>query len=68
MLDDAFGLCQHLRFRNPQGSGGHGDGEVVDFDAVELVDAHLYGILEFTHHHLAVVAFTDCLVFKSTQT
>ena len=67
MLDDSFGFVKHLRLRNPQGSGGYGDGKVIDFDAIELVDAHFYGVHELAHHHLVVIAFADDLVLQTAQ-
>ena len=41
MGDDVLGLFQHLALGDPQGGFGHGGGEVVDLDAVELVDGDL---------------------------
>ena len=39
-LDNLFRLGEHLGLRNPEGGLADGDGEVIDFDAVELVDGH----------------------------
>ena len=40
MSDDLLGFAEHLAFGDPEGGFRDGDGEVVDFDAVELVDGH----------------------------
>ena len=42
-VDDALGLLHHLAFGDPYRCLGDGDGEVVDLDAVELLDADLDG-------------------------
>ena len=44
LMDDLLCLCQHLGFTYPKGSGGDGDGEVVDLDAIELTDVDLDGV------------------------
>ena len=41
LAGDLLGVVQCLLFRDPQGGLGDGHGEVVDLDAVELVDADL---------------------------
>ncbi len=46
VVDDLLRLRHHLCLAYPQGGGGYGDGEIVDFDAVELVDTHLDGVVE----------------------
>ena len=43
VVDDALGLLHHLAFGDPYRGLGDGDGEVVDLDAVELLDADLDG-------------------------
>ena len=43
-MNDVLGLLHHLVFRDPQGGPGHGDGEVVDLNAVELTDGDFYGV------------------------
>lgn len=40
-----LGFLHHLAFGNPQGGLGHGHGEVVNLDAVELADTNLDGIV-----------------------
>ena len=67
VTDDLLRLRQHLRLGNPERGRGDGDGEVVDFDAVELLNRDLNRVLELAHHHLAVVALADDFVFQSPQ-
>ena len=66
VMNDLLRLCHHLRLAYPQGSGGYGDGEVVDFYAVELVDAHLDGVFEGVEL-LHAVYLLDNLVLQSAQ-
>ena len=44
-LDNALGLLHHLAFGDPDGGFRDGDGEVVDLDAVELLDIDLDRII-----------------------
>ena len=64
-MDDLFCLRQHLGLRDPKGGGGHGDGEVVDLDTIELLYADLNDKLP--HHHLIAIQFLDGLVFHSPE-
>ena len=67
-MDDAFGFAKHLCLRYPEGGCGHGDGEIVYLDAVELVDADLDGVgLLESEERLAVVADVDDLVLQAAQ-
>ena len=67
-MDNLFRLCQHLRLRNPKGSGGNGYGKVVDFNAIELLDAHFDGVHFFKSEEcLSVIAFANSLVFQTTE-
>lgn len=65
-MDDLLRLRHHLRLAYPEGGGGYGDGEVIDFDAVKLVDAHLDGVLEDVEL-LYAVYLLDNLVLQSAQ-
>ena len=66
VVNDALGLSHHLTLAYPQRSGGHGDGKIVDLDAIELIDTHLDGIdkgIEGLH----VVDELDHLVLEPSQ-
>ena len=66
VADDLLRLRHHLRLADPEGGGGHGDSEVVDLDAVELVDAYLDGVgkgIELLH----AVYQLDNLVLQAAQ-
>ena len=64
VVDDLLCLCHHLRLAYPESGGGYGDGEVIDFDAVKLMDVHLDGILEGVKL-LHAVYLLDNLVLQS---
>ena len=66
MGDDVLGLFQHLALGDPQGGFGHGGGEVVDLDAVELVDGDLNWICIIAHCNLVCLA-AERIVFQPTQ-
>ena len=66
VVDDLLRLRHHLRLADPEGGGGHGDGEVVDLDAIKLVDAHLDGILKGIEL-LHAVYLLDNLVLQAAQ-
>ena len=66
VVNDALGLSHHLTLAYPQRCGGHGDGKIVDLDAIELIDTHLDGIdkgIEGLH----VVDELDHLVLEPSQ-
>ena len=68
MVDDSLGFGHHLRLANPQGCRSDSDGKIVDFDAIELVDAHLDGVdLLKAQERLPVVALTYRLVLQPPQ-
>ena len=46
VMDNLLSLRHHLRLTYPQCCCGYGDGEVIDFYAVKLMDIYLNGILE----------------------
>ena len=66
VVDDLLCLCHHLRLAYPESGGGYGDGEVIDFDAVKLMDVHLDGILEGVKL-LHAVYLLDNLVLQSSE-
>ncbi|SPJ41330.1 hypothetical protein CHUV2995_02144 [Corynebacterium diphtheriae subsp. lausannense] len=65
--DDRFGLDVGLELRDPQGGGGYGDGEVVDLDPVELVQADLEGDVAKTELSLVAGKLREDLVFDFAQ-
>ena len=67
--DDLLGLTEHLCLADPECRRGHRHGEVVDLDAVELVDAHLDGVhfLE-AEERLAVMTLANNLILQPPQT
>ena len=65
--DDLGGFGEHLGVGDPEGGFGDGYGEVVDFDAVELVDGDADGVFDESEDALALVAGGDGLVFESAE-
>ena len=73
-VHDGFGFAQHLRFGEPESGFGDGDGEVVDFDPVELRDGDFdeSGVPAGDPEHAAARAFVldeaaDDFVFEAAQ-
>ena len=75
-MNDVFRLLHHLAFSNPQRGLGNGGRKVVDFNAVELLDAYHDGgqVPLQAHHNLArsraplrVNQTADDLVLQAAQ-
>lgn len=64
--DDVFRFLHHLGFCNPEGRFCHGDGEVIDFNAVELFDGHFDGIIQ-VKESLAAGELPDDPVLQPAQ-
>ena len=67
LLHDALRLGQHLRLANPEGGGGNHGGEIVNLNAVKLIDAHLDRVIEFAHHAPPGEEGFEGAVFETTQ-
>ena len=61
------GLLHHLAFGNPKCRLCHGAGEIVDLNAIELVNAHLNGVGHLTDDAVSAVNNAQGLIFKSAQ-
>ena len=61
-MDNHLGLLEHLIFSDPKSGSGDGDGEIIDFDAVEILDGNFdlaWGA--------EGVKFSDDLVLEATE-
>ena len=67
LFDDALRFCQHLGFADPESSSGYCNSKIIDFNAIELLDAHFDRIHKGTHHSLAMIFGTDYLVLQASQ-
>ena len=65
-MDYIFGFLHHLAFCNPEGSLCHGDGEVVDLNAIELSNGHLDGVAHI-QHDLSLVKEGDGFVLQPPE-
>ena len=65
-VDYIFGFLHHLAFCNPEGSLCHGDGEVVDLNAIELSNGHLDGVAHI-QHDLSLVKEGDGFVLQPPE-
>ena len=65
-MDDIFGLFHHLALCDPEGSFGNGGGEVVDLDAVKLMNGDLDGV-EHAHNDLVFEEQGEDFVFQAAE-
>ena len=65
-MDHVFGFFHHLALCDPEGSFGDGGGEVVDLDAVELVNGDLDGV-EHAHDDLVFEEQGEDFVFQAAE-
>ena len=65
-MDHVLRLLHHLALRDPQGCPGHGDGKVVDLNAIKLSDGDLDGVFHI-QHDLPLVEQGDHFVLKTPQ-
>lgn len=67
MAHQLFRLLHHLALGDPQGGLGHGDGEVVDLDAVELANGDPDGVGHLAQDDLAVQQGVNDFVLQAPQ-
>ena len=68
LTHNSLSFGKHLRLANPQSRGGDSYGKIVDFDAVELVDAHLDRAFKYTKlESCALTQCKNCTIFKAAQ-
>ena len=67
MAHQLFRLLHHLALGDPQGGLGHGDGEVVDLDAVELANGDPDGVGHLAQDDLAIQQGVNDLVLQAPQ-
>lgn len=65
-MDHIFGLFHHLALCDPEGGFGDGGGEIVDLDAVELVDGDLDGV-QHPHDDLVLEEQGEDFVFQAAE-
>ena len=64
MLEDIHGFLRHLVLRNPKGGFGDGHREIVDFDAVEMVNVNTDDLVKINAPSLLTVSGqTQCIIF-----
>ena len=66
-VEEDGGPGEHLGFGDPEGRAGDGYGEVVDFDAVELLDGDADGVFDDAEEALALEAGGDGPVFEAAE-
>ena len=60
-------LSHHLALGNPKRSLGHGTGEVIDFNPVELIDWHLDWVGHLSNQTVVSVNNSQSLIFQSAK-
>ena len=65
--DDLEGFREHLGLGDPKGGLGDGHGEVVDFDAVELLDGDANGVVDDAEDALSLEAGGEGPVFEAAE-
>lgn len=65
-MNDVFGLFHHLALCDPERRLGNGGGEVVDLDAVELVDGDLNRV-QHPHDDLVFEEQGEDFVFQAAE-
>ena len=64
--DNIFRFLHHLGFGNPESRFCHGDGKIIDFNAVELFDGHFDRVIQ-VKESLTAGEFPDDPVLQPTQ-
>ena len=67
LTDEPFGFRNHLAFGNPERGFCDGNGKVVYFDAVKIVDFDADGIFKVAHERLTAKARGNAAVFKAAE-
>ena len=67
LTDEAFGFRNHLAFGNPERGFCDGNGKVVYFDAVKIVDFDADRIFKVAHKRLTAKARGNAAVFKAAE-